>query len=98
MAKFSKTNQPANKGRPKGSPNKRGQFSTTLTAEALEQLELAVKQGEAWAIQEVFKRTHPTLKAITPVDSIDGEYIKAKMFEIQELEHRLLVLENKNNG
>ena len=95
---FSATNQPVNNGRPKGSKNKRGQFSKELTEQALEQLTVAVNQGESWAIQEVVKRTHPTLKPITPVDSIDGDYIKAKMFEIQEMEQRLLALENQNNG
>jgi hypothetical protein len=95
---FSATNQPANNGRPKGSKNKRGQFSKELTEQALEQLTIAVNQGESWAIQEVFKRTHPTLKPITPEESLDGDYIKAKLFEIQEMEQRLIALENQKNG
>jgi hypothetical protein len=95
---FSATNQPANNGRPKGSRNKRGQFSKELTTQALEQLTLAVSNGEAWAVQEVFKRTHPALKPITPTDSLDGEMLMLKMKEIEEFEQRLIALEIKNNG
>tara|TARA_R110002074_G_scaffold300936_1_gene472323 strand:+ start:452 stop:742 length:291 start_codon:yes stop_codon:yes gene_type:complete len=95
---FSATNQPVNNGRPKGSRNKRGQFSKELTTQALEQLTLAVNNGEAWAVQEVFKRTHPTLKPITPTDSLDGEMLMLKMKEIEEFEQRLIALEIKNNG
>lgn len=95
---FSATNQPANNGRPKGSRNKRGQFSKELTTQALEQLTLAVSNGEAWAVQEVFKRTHPALKSITPTDSLDGEMLMLKMKEIEEFEQRLIALEIKNNG
>jgi hypothetical protein len=92
---FSATNQPTNNGRPKGSKNKRGQFSKELTEQALEQLTLAVNKGESWAIQEVFKRTHPTLKPITPVDSLDGDMLALKIKEISELEQRLIALESK---
>jgi hypothetical protein len=95
---FSATNQPANNGRPKGSKNKRGQFSKELTEKALEQLTLAVNQCESWAIQEVLKRTHPSLKPITPEDSLDGDMLMLKMKEIQELEQRLIALEAHNNG
>jgi hypothetical protein len=95
---FSATNQPANNGRPKGSRNKRGQFSKELAEQALEQLTLAVNQGESWAIQEVLKRISPTLKPITPEESLDGDMLMLKIKEIQELEQRLLVLEAQNNG
>jgi hypothetical protein len=94
---FSATNQPVNNGRPKGSKNKRGQFSKELTTQALEQLTLEVRQGEAWAIQEVVKRTHPTLKPITAEDSLDGELLILKIKEITELEQRLITLESKAN-
>jgi hypothetical protein len=94
---FSATNQPANNGRPKGSKNKRSILSGDIVSEALKKLASAVSQGESWAVQEVLKRTHPTLKQITPVESIDGDYIKAKMFELQEMEQRLIALESKNN-
>jgi hypothetical protein len=95
MYMFSATNQPSNNGRPKGSRNKRGQFSQKLAEQALEQLTLAVNQGESWAIQEVFKRTHPTLKPVTPVDSLDGDMLALKIKEISELEQRLIALESK---
>jgi hypothetical protein len=95
MYMFSATNQPSNNGRPKGSRNKRGQFSQELAKQALEQLTLAVNQGESWAIQEVFKRTHPTLKPVTPVDSLDGDMLALKIKEISELEQRLIALESK---
>jgi hypothetical protein len=92
---FSKTNQPVNNGRPKGSKNKRGQFSKELTEQALEQLTVAVNQCESWAIQEVLKRTHPALKPITPEDSLDGDMLALKMKEISEFEQRLNALESK---
>jgi hypothetical protein len=95
---FSATNQPANNGRPKGSRNKRGQFSQELVKQALEQLTLAVNQGESWAIQEVLKRISPTLKPITPEESLDGDMLMMKIKEIQELEQRLIALEAHNNG
>jgi hypothetical protein len=69
-----------------------------LTEKALEQLTLAVNQCESWAIQEVLKRTHPSLKPITPEDSLDGDMLMLKMKEIQELEQRLIALEAHNNG
>jgi hypothetical protein len=94
---FSATNQPLNNGRPKGSRNKRGQFSKELTTQALEQLTLAVSNGEAWAVQEVFKRTHPTLKPITPVDSLEGDMLALKIKEVSEFEERLLILEAKTS-
>jgi hypothetical protein len=94
---FSATNQPANNGRPKGSRNKRGQFSKELTEQALEQLTLAVNKGESWAIQEVFKRTHPTLKPITPEDSLDGVMLALKIKEVSDFEERLLNLEAKTS-
>ena len=76
---FTTANQPANNGRRKGSKNKRSAFSDDITAEALVQLGKALSEGSPWAIQEVLKRTHPTLKAITPSDSIDGELLALKV-------------------
>jgi len=92
---FSKENQPANNGRKKGGKNKRSQFSDELTEQALEQLTVALEHGEQWAVETVLKRTHAPLKAITPLDSLDGEYLTAKIFEIKELELRLSALEAK---
>ena len=94
MAQFSKEHQPAKAGRKPGSRNKRSQFSDTLTAEAIRQLNLAVAQGEQWAVDTVLKRTHPPLKPITQTESLDGEYLKAKIFELSEMEQRLKALED----
>jgi hypothetical protein len=98
MAQFSTTYQPNHRGRPKGSKNVRGTLTKEITDDTMEQLALAVSKGEPWAVQEVLKRISPTLKAITPLDSLDGDYIKAKVFEIQEIEQRLIALENQKNG
>ena len=93
MAKFSTENQPSRAGRKPGSKNKRSQFSDTLTTEAIRQLTLAVAQGEQWAVDTVLKRTHPISKPITPTDSLDGEFLKARIFEISELQARIEALE-----
>ncbi len=98
MAKFSKDNQPAKNGRKAGGKNKRSQFSETLTASALEQLTAAVDSGESWAIQLVIGRTHPALKPITPVDSLDGDLLAAKIKEVAEFEERLRALEISNES
>jgi hypothetical protein len=98
MAQFSTTHQPAGKGRPKGSKNVRGKLTKEITEDTMDQLALAVKKGEPWALQEVLKRISPALKAITPVDSLDGEMLTMKIKEIQELEQRLIALEAHNNG
>jgi hypothetical protein len=98
MTQFSTTHQPAEKGRPKGSKNVRGKISKEMSDKALEKLDDALNMGEAWAIQEVFKRTHPTLKAIVPTDSLEAVMLMMKIKEIQELEQRLIALEAQNNG
>ena len=98
MAQFSTTHQPASKGRPKGSRNIRSMISKEMSDKALKKLDDALSKGEPWAIQEVVKRTYPTLKPVTPTDSIDGDYIKAKMFELVEMKQRLEALEDQNNG
>jgi hypothetical protein len=97
MAKFSTTNQPEINGRPIGSKNKRSQFSEVMTSKALEQLEIALNQGEQWAIETILKRTHAPLKAITPEHSLEAEFLKLKMKEISEFEERIKVLEQQTN-
>lgn len=95
---FTKDHQPTKgRGRVKGSKNKRSQFTKLLTDEALKQVTAAVASGESWAIQLVINRTHPQLKAITPVDSLDGELLQAKIKEVAEFEQRLLALEAQAN-
>jgi hypothetical protein len=96
MAKFSKDNQPVKNGRKAGGKNKRSQFSDTLTTSALGQLTAAVDSGESWAIQLVIARTHPALKPITPVNSLDGDLLAAKIKEVSEFEERLNALEQAN--
>ena len=95
--RFTHDNQPSNKGRPKGSLNKRSQFSNELTSKALLELEVALNSGEQWAIETILKRTHPTLKAITPDNSLDGEFLKLKILEISEFEERIKALEDRNS-
>ncbi|MFT4938263.1 MAG: hypothetical protein ACI88A_001287 [Paraglaciecola sp.] len=94
MAKFSSTNQPESNGRPIGSKNKRSQFTDVMASKALEQLEIALNVGEQWAIETVLKRTHAPLKAVTPDNSLDGEFLKLKMKEISEFEQRITALES----
>jgi len=93
MALFQKGNN-ISKGRPKGAKNKRGKITDSLAAEALRQLENAVCSAEPWAITEVLKRLSPTLKAVTPVDSLDGEFLTLKMRELSDFEARLIALED----
>jgi hypothetical protein len=94
MAKFSTTNQPESNGRTVGSKNKRSQFTDVMASKALEQLEIALNVGEQWAIETVLKRTHAPLKAVTPDNSLDGEFLKLKMKEISEFEQRITALES----
>lgn len=85
------------KGRPKGSKNKRSLINESLQKEAMAKLSDAVSSGEAWAIQAVLDRTMPKLKQITPDNSLDGEYLAAKIKEVAEFEARLAALEAKHN-
>jgi hypothetical protein len=64
-----------------------------LAQKTIEKLTEAVRSGESWAIQAVLDRVAPKLKAITPENSLDGEYLQLKALEIRELEQRLLALE-----
>ncbi len=93
---FSKDHQPTKNGRPKGSRNKRSQFGDAMTATALKQLQAAVDDGESWAVQLVLNKTHPSLKPVTPVNSLDGELLQAKIKELSEFEERLAALERQN--
>ena len=97
MAKFTATNQPAGNGRRLGSKNKRSQFTDAMTSTALEKLDIALSDGESWAIQLVINRTHPALKAITPEGSLDGDFLKLKMKEISEFDERIAALEQRLN-
>jgi hypothetical protein len=93
MAKFSSENQPQNRGRKKGTKNRRLAISESLEKTTLEKLSEALDASEPWAIQAVLDRIAPKLKAITPEHSLDGEFLKLKALEIRELEQRLQALE-----
>jgi len=96
--KFSATNQPTGKrGRPTGSKDKKAQFTKELTDTAMTKLTEAVSEGESWALQLIFNKTHPSLKPITPTDSLDGDLLRAKIKEVAEFEDRLIALENQAN-
>ncbi len=97
MARFSTINQPETNGRPVGSKNKRSQFTDTMTSKALEQLDIALNEGQQWAVETVLKRTHAPLKAITPENSLDADFLKLKMKEIAEFEERIQALEGLTN-
>ena len=97
MAKFTATNQPTGKGRPRGSKNKRSQFTDAMTSTALDKLDIALADGEIWAIQLIINRTHPALKAITPEGSLDGDFLKLKMKEISEFDERIAALEQRHD-
>lgn len=84
-------------GRPKGSKTK-VTIPKVLLSDALAKLAVAVGAGEPWAIQAVLDRHVPKMKAVTPEDSIDADYIRAKIFETVELEKRIAALEEKSDG
>lgn len=85
----------AKAGRPKGSKNARKALPAELTAEALLQLEKSVKAGKSWAVQFVVEQAYPRFKPITDPNSLDGQLIRAKIFEVQELQQRLDELDKK---
>lgn len=85
-------------GRPKGSKNLKRLVDESTEKEAKRQLQDAVKNGEQWAVMAVLDRIQPKLKAITPDDSLDGEYLAAKVKELTEIEERIKALEEHVNG
>jgi len=58
-----------------------------MTSKALEQLEIALNEGQQLAVKTVLKHTHAPLKSITPEHSLDAEFLKLKMKEIREFEN-----------
>lgn len=84
--------------RTKGALGKRSILPKSLTADALVHLTRMVSDGDQKAVLFVMEREYPALKAITPADSIDADYIRAKIFELTELEKRIAALEENNNG
>jgi hypothetical protein len=98
--KFTKDNQPDGRGRPKGVRNKRSYLDQEITQAAIEQLKAAVQAGEPYAISLVLDRLMPKLKPVTDENSLDGELLRARIFEITELEDRIKAIEEglANNG
>ena len=84
--------------RTKGAVGKRTIMPKSLTAEALVHLTRMVGEGDQKAVLFVMEREFPALKAVTPTDSIDADYIRAKIFELTELEKRITALEGKGDG
>lgn len=98
MAVFTKDNQPAKAGRKKGSLNKKSSFPDTLQKSALEQLTLAVANGESYAIQLVMQRCYPALKPVAVGAELDNLVANTELTilrgkEISEFEQRLEQLE-----
>ncbi|WP_368231039.1 MULTISPECIES: DUF5681 domain-containing protein [Aeromonas] len=80
-------------GRPKGAKGKRNQIPEELTADALAKLAALVAEGDTQAVRMVLDRVIPTLRAVTPVGSLDAELIQMKIKELGEFEARLAALE-----
>ena len=92
---FSQGNQPAKRGRPKGSRNRASLLDQDLKTDALEQLKKAVNNGESWAVLAVTNRIYPTLKPVTIPTSLDGRYLEAKITELTDVQERLRALEDR---
>ena len=94
MPQFTSNNQPkARRGRPKGSKNAKTLLPKKVFDMAVDQLEEKVRDGDIQAVMWVLNRKYPALKPITSNGSLDGEMLRAKIFEVTELEDRLLELE-----
>lgn len=94
MPQFTTDNQPkAKRGRPKGSKNAKTLLPKKVFDMAVDQLEAKVLGGDLQAILWILNRKYPALKPITSTDSLDGEMLQARIFEVTELEERLLELE-----
>ena len=93
MPKFTAENQPDNKGRKKGSRNRKSMIDDLTQQAAKERLGAAVSAGEQWAILAVLDRTMPKLRPVTVSDSLDGEMLRLKIKEISDIEQRVKALE-----
>ena len=80
-------------GRPKGAKGKRNQIPEELTADALAKLAALVAEGDTQAVRMVLDRVIPTLRAVTPENSLDGKLIAAKLAELETFEARIAALE-----
>ena len=62
MTQFSSSNQPENRGRPKGSPNRAKQLIRSATPAILEALIESAKEGDTQAATTVLKYSMPSVK------------------------------------
>ena len=92
MPEFEQGNKQG-RGRPRGSKNAKLTLPKQLTNEAIEQLHNKVKDGDTQAILFVVNRIYPALKPVTPTQSLDGEMLRLKIKEFNEIERRLGALE-----
>lgn len=84
--------------RPAGSKNKyRPAIPKALLDEAVLKLAIAVGNNEQWAIQEVLKRV-PNAMPEPVAGGIQEEVLRARIFELTEMEQRLKALEDKADG
>ena len=84
-------------GKREGAGRKRTPLPKELTEKALKKLEELLDAGEVQAVRMVIDRTFAPLKAQTPPDSLDAEYLKAKIKQVSELEERIAALEENQN-
>ena len=95
MSKFTKENQPSNRGRPSGSRNK---LLSKFGADGKTLLNDLMKRALG-GDDEATKMLLPFIskpKPYTEKDTIDGEYLRLKSLEISEFEQRITELEQRN--
>ncbi|HHG3501732.1 TPA: hypothetical protein ACPVZP_003758 [Vibrio parahaemolyticus] len=80
-------------GKRENAGRKRNPLPKEMTDNALAQLNSLLDAGEIQAVRMVIDRSFAPLKAITPEDSLDAEYLRLKMKELSEFEQRLCALE-----
>lgn len=85
-------------GRPVGSKNTtRRILPKSLSDSAMVQLTRMVDNGEWDAIRFTLERIYPSLKAITPANSIDARVLEARINDLVEFDRRLAALEGSND-
>ena len=93
MAKFTKDNQPKNRGRKRGSKNIKQAISSEMEIKAQAVLLQALENNEQWACEAVLKRTAAPLKAVTPLGTLDADLLEARIHEMTEIREKLEQLE-----
>lgn len=86
-------------GRPVGSKNTtRRILPKSLSDSAMVQLTRLVDNGDWDAVRFTLERIYPSLKPITPANSIDAEVLRARINDLVEFDRRLAALEESRNG